>query len=75
MSHDDYFNQLQTESAISSPDDKLTGDLGNVIEATRSGGRRLIRVIAGKLSPGNFRLLQQYLPQADKVRRSNQPFL
>ena len=43
----------------SSPDDKLTGDLGNVIEA-RSGGRRLVRVMVGKLSPGNFRLLQQY---------------
>src|SRR6516164_9851073 len=42
----------------SSPDDKLTGDLGNVIEPTQSGGRRLVRVMAGKLSPGNFRLLQ-----------------
>jgi len=49
----------------SSPDDKLTGDLGNVIEARQSGGRRLVRVMAGKLSPGNFRLLQQYLPLPD----------
>ena len=49
----------------SSPDDKLTGDLGNVIEATESGDRQLIRVTAEKLSPDNFRLLQQYLPQAD----------
>ena len=48
----------------SSPDDKLTGDLGNVIEATESGDRQLIRVTAEKLSPDNFRLLQQYLPQA-----------
>jgi len=46
----------------SSPDDKLTGDLGNVIEATQIGGRRSDRLMAGKLSPGNFGLLQQYLP-------------
>jgi hypothetical protein len=38
----------------SSPDDKLTGDLGNVIEATQIGGRRSDRLMAGKLSPGNF---------------------
>jgi hypothetical protein len=44
----------------SSPDDKLTGDLGNVIEATQIGGRRSDRLMAGKLSPGNFGLLQQY---------------
>jgi len=48
----------------SSPDDKLTGDLGNVIEATESGDRQLIRVTAEKLSPDNFRLLQQYLLEA-----------
>src|SRR6266487_4038963 len=46
----------------SSPDDKLTGDLGNVIETTQIGGRRSDRLMAGKLSPGNFGLLQQYLP-------------
>src|SRR6266478_5952722 len=44
----------------SSPDDKLTGDLGNVIETTQIGGRRSDRLTAGKLSPGNFGLLQQY---------------
>jgi hypothetical protein len=49
----------------SSPDNKLTGDFGSVIEATQSGDCRLIRIIAKKISPGNFRLLQQYLPQAD----------
>ena len=49
----------------SSPDDKLTGDLGNVIEATESGDRQLIRVTAEKLSPDNFRLLQQYQGKAD----------
>jgi hypothetical protein len=38
----------------SSPDDKLTGDLGNVIEATQSGGRRLVRVMAGKSITGQF---------------------
>jgi hypothetical protein len=48
----------------SSPDDKLTGDLGNVIESTQIGGRRLDRLTAGNLSPGNFGLLQQYLPIA-----------
>src|SRR5256886_10590498 len=44
----------------SSPDDKLTGDLGNVIEGTRFGGRRSDRLMAGKSSPYNFGLLQQY---------------
>ena len=48
----------------SSPDDKITGDLGNVIETTQIGGRRSDRLTAGKLSPGNFGLLQQYLPTA-----------
>jgi hypothetical protein len=48
----------------SSPDDKLTGDLGNVIETTQIGGRRSDRLTAGKLSPGNFGLLQQYLHEA-----------
>src|SRR5262245_49429596 len=49
----------------SSPDDKLAGDFGNVIEATQIGGRRSNRFMAGKLSPANFRLLQQFLPIAD----------
>jgi hypothetical protein len=53
----------------SSPDDKLTGDLGNAIEATKIAGRRSDRLMAKKLSPGNFRLLQQYLPGADLVRQ------
>ena len=44
----------------SSPDDKLTGDLGNVIEATSIGGRRSDFFTAGKLAPGNLGLLQQY---------------
>jgi hypothetical protein len=42
----------------SSPDDKLTGDLGNVIESTKIGGRRSDRLVAVKLSPSNFGLLQ-----------------
>src|SRR5215831_16857458 len=46
-------------------DDKLASDLGNPIEATRIGGRLLIRLLAGKSSSGNFGLLQQYLPLAD----------
>jgi hypothetical protein len=49
----------------SSPDDKLTGDLGNVIESTKIGGRRSDRLMAGKLSPSNFGLLQHNLPVAD----------
>src|SRR5262245_40491079 len=49
----------------SSPDDKLTGDLGNVIETTQIGGRRSDRLTAGNLSPGNFGLLQHNLPTAD----------
>src|SRR6516164_737070 len=48
----------------SSPDDKLTGDLGSVIETTQIGGRRSDRLMAGKLSPGNFGLLQQYRHEA-----------
>src|SRR5258708_7892207 len=48
----------------SSPDDKLTGDLGNVIETTQIGGRRSDRLTAGNLSPGNFGLLQHNLPLA-----------
>jgi hypothetical protein len=49
----------------SSPEDKLTGDLGNVIEATSIGDRRSDFFTAGKLAPGNLGLLQQYLPGAD----------
>jgi hypothetical protein len=45
------------------PEDKLTGDLGNVIEAT-IGGRRSDFFTARKLAPGNLGLLQQYLPKA-----------
>src|SRR6266576_414786 len=51
----------------SSPTDKLTGDLGNVIEATQTGVRRSDRLPARKLSPGNFGLLQHNLPTADIV--------
>jgi hypothetical protein len=50
----------------SSPDDKLTGDLGNAIETTQIGGRRSDRLTAGKLSPGNFGLLQQYRHHSDE---------
>jgi hypothetical protein len=54
----------------SSPDDKLTGGLPNEIEATHIGGFRSDRVIAGKLAPGSFGLLQQYLPRRDLSRCS-----
>jgi hypothetical protein len=49
----------------SSPDDKLTGDLGNVIEAMSIDGRGSDCLAAGKLAPGNLGLLQQYLPGAN----------
>jgi hypothetical protein len=55
----------------SSPDDKLTGDLGNVIEITQIGGSRSDRLTTGKLSPGNFGLLQQYRPRADICSAAN----
>ena len=42
----------------SSPDDKLTGDLGNAFEAAEIGGRWSDRLLAGKLSSGDFGLLQ-----------------
>jgi hypothetical protein len=44
----------------SSPTDKLTGDLGNVIEAAQIGVCRSDRLTARKTSPDNFGLLQQY---------------
>ena len=56
----------------SSPDHKLTSDLGNGTEATKIAGRRTYRLSAGKLSPGNFRLLQQYLPQPDSCSAAKQ---
>jgi hypothetical protein len=49
----------------SSLEDKLAGDLGNVIEATSIGGRRSDFFTAEKLASGNLGLLQQYLPKAD----------
>src|SRR5262245_38146024 len=54
----------------SSPDDKLTGDLGNAF-AAEIGGRRSNRLTTGKLSPGNFGLLQQYLPTGDICSAAN----
>src|SRR5262245_29635466 len=49
----------------SSSEEKLAGDPGNVIEAPSIGGRRSDFFTAGKLAPGNFGLLQQYLPGPD----------
>jgi hypothetical protein len=51
----------------SSPDDKLTGDLDNMIEATQIDVRRSDRFMAGKLSPGNFGL--QYLLNSEREYR------
>jgi hypothetical protein len=47
------------------PPHSLTGDLGNAIESTEIDGSWSRRPLAGKLSPGDFRLLQQYRPVAD----------
>jgi hypothetical protein len=44
----------------SSPEDKVAGDLANVIEATSAGGRRSDFFTAEKLATENLRLLQQY---------------
>jgi hypothetical protein len=55
----------------SSPDDKLADDLGNAIEGTRISGRRSDFLTAGKLAPGYFGLLQQYLPEPAVGRCSN----
>jgi hypothetical protein len=55
----------------SSSEEKLAGDPGNVIAATSIGGRRSDFFTAGKLAPGNFGLLQQYLPRAAVSNRSN----
>src|SRR5262249_822153 len=52
----------------SSPEDKLAGDLGNVIEATSIGGRRSDFFTAKKLAPDNLRLLQQYRHKAADCR-------
>src|SRR5262249_36192483 len=56
----------------SSPDDKLAGDLARATEATKIAGRRSDRLLAGKLSPRHFGLLQQNLPLADQVHCSKQ---
>jgi hypothetical protein len=47
------------------PEDKLAGDLGNVIGATSIGGRRSNFFTARKMAPGNLGLLQQYWPNPD----------
>jgi hypothetical protein len=44
----------------SSPDDKLTGDLTNVIEAISIYDRGSDCLAAGKLAPGNLGLFQQH---------------
>src|ERR1700730_9434023 len=48
------------DEGTSSPEDKLAGDLGNVIGATSIGGRRSDFFTCRKLAPGNLGLLQQY---------------
>jgi hypothetical protein len=46
--------------ATSLPEDRLAGNLGNVIEATSIGGRRSDFFTAGKLAPGSLGLFQQH---------------
>ena len=57
----------------SSPSDKLADDLGNAIESIRISGRRSDFFTAGKLAPGNLRLLQQYRHRAAKVCATSCP--
>src|SRR5215510_10921576 len=54
----------------SSPDDKLVSDLAKATEAIKIAARRSDSLMAGKLSPLNFGLLQQYLPLPDLSRCS-----
>src|ERR1700730_13400605 len=48
----------------SSPDDKLTGDLANAIEAISIDDRGSDCLAAGKLAPGNLGLFQQHRPSS-----------
>jgi hypothetical protein len=52
----------------SSPEDKLAGVFGNVIEATSTGGRRSDFFTAEELALGNLGLLQQYRHECDIAR-------
>jgi hypothetical protein len=54
----------------SSPEDKLAGDLGNVIEATSIGGRRSDFFTAEKMASGNLGLLQQYRHEREVPTRA-----
>jgi hypothetical protein len=54
----------------SSPEDKLAGDLGNVIGATSIGGRRSDFFTAEKLARGNLGLLQQYRQEREVPMRT-----
>jgi hypothetical protein len=53
----------------SSPHVKLTGDLANVSDAIRIGDCVPFRNFAKNQSPCNFRLLQQYPPESDRLLR------
>jgi hypothetical protein len=55
----------------SSPEDKLAGDLGNVIGATSIGGRRYDFFTARNLGPGNLGLLQQYRHKAAEAKAAS----
>jgi hypothetical protein len=54
----------------SSPEDKLAGDRGNVVEATSTGSRRSDFFTAEILASGNLGLLQQYRHEAAEERRA-----
>src|SRR5262249_47054416 len=58
----------------SSPDDKLVSDLAKATEAIKIAARRSDRLMAGKLSPRNFGLLQQNLPGAVVSRCSKRSY-
>ena len=54
---------------------KLTGDLANVSEAIRIGDCFPFRNFAKNQSPCNFRLLQQYPPESDRLLRCHETAL
>jgi hypothetical protein len=69
----------------SSPEDKLTGDLGNVIEATQIGGRRVgssygVKIITGQFwtfatisAPSSGRLGSALRPVLEVLRTYREP--
>jgi hypothetical protein len=58
----------------SSPVDEFTGDLGDAIEATQIAGRRLVCLVAGNLSPGQFWTFATQSAISDRMHCGKQPW-